>query len=302
MLSPTSKACALLATGTLFWAGNHIVGRAIAGVVPPAGLNTFRWLLVALVLAPIVSKSWRQEWSAIAERPWTMVFLALTGGAMFGTLQFVALNYTAAINVAVINSVAPALIVLASFLIFGDRLSRLQLAGVAISLLGVLTIVARGSLAQLATLTFNGGDLLVLFNMSLWAIYSACLRLRPDISGFGFLFALAVISAIANLPFAIWEHANGVPLQLTWPTVLAIGYAGLFTSELAYAAWTRVVEIIGASRASAFLHLVPAYGVILAWTFLGERMQLFHVAGLALILAGVTLVARKPANQDATRQ
>lgn len=230
------------------------------------------------------------------------MFLALTGGAMFGTLQYVALNYTAAINVAVINSVAPALIVLASFLIFGDRLSRLQLAGVAISLLGVLTIVARGSLSQLATLSFNGGDLLVLFNMSLWAIYSACLRLRPHISGLGFLFALAVISAVANLPFAIWEHAAGMPLQLSWPTVLSIVYAGLFTSVLAYAAWTRGVEIIGAARASAFLHLVPAYGVVLAWTFLGERMQLFHVAGLALILAGVTLVARKPADQGATRQ
>lgn len=293
----TDNAYALLATGALFWSGNHVLGRAIAGEVPPAGLNLFRWILVALLLVPLVRRTWRQEWSVIAERPWTMIFLALVGGAFFGTLQFVALTYTDALNVAVMNSVAPAIIVLASFLIFGDRLGLWQLAGVVVSLLGVLTIVTRGSLAQLTSLNFNAGDLLVVFNMSLWAIYSACLRLRPDISGFGFLFALAIISAVANLPFAIWEHAAGLPLRLTWPTVLSIVYAGVFTSFLAYAAWSRGVELIGASRAGAFLHLVPAYGVILAWTFLGERLQLFHMAGLALILGGVTLVARNPIHQ-----
>ncbi len=297
-----NNAYALLATGALFWSGNHVLGRAIAGHVPPAGLNVFRWVLVALILAPIVRRTWRQDWLEISRRPGTMVFLALTGGALFGTLQFVALGYTAALNVAVMNSVAPAIIVLASFLIFGDRLSIWQLVGVMLSLLGVLAIVTRGSLAQLASLDFNGGDLLVVFNMTLWAIYSACLRLRANISGFSFLFALAVISAIANVPFAVWEHAAGMPLQLTWTTVLSIAYAGIFTSFLAYAAWSRGVELIGASRASAFLHLVPVYGVILAWAFLGERLQFFHVAGLVLILGGVTLVAKNPINQRAPRQ
>lgn len=283
----------LLALATLFWSGNHVLGRAIAGHVPPAGLSVFRWILVVLLLVPFVRQTWRRDWAVIAERPGAIVLLSLTGGALFGTLQLVALNFTAAVNVAVLNSVAPALIVLASLLIFADRIRALQLCGIAISLVGVLVIVAQGSWTRLSELTFNYGDLLVLANMGLWAIYSACLRLKPDISAFGFLMALAAVSAVANVPFAILEHALGLPLQMTWPTVLAIIYTGVFTSFLAYAAWGRGVELIGAARAGAFLHLVPLYGALLAWLLLGERMQLFHVAGLVLILSGVTLAARR---------
>ncbi len=289
----SGNAYVLLAIAPLFWAGNHIVGRLIAGHVPSGGLNFLRWVLVMLVILPFARKTWRQDWAAIRERPWSMVLLAVTGGALFGTLQFVALNYTTAVNVAVLNSVAPAFIILAGMLIFSDRLRPLQLAGVTVSLLGVLAIVAQGSFAKLASLTFNGGDLLVIFNMSLWAIYSACLRARPNVSAYGFLMAVAGISAIANLPYALWEYAVGLPLQPTWSTVGAVVYAGFFTSIVAYLAWMRGVVLIGASRASAFLHLVPAYGAILAWTLLGERLHLYHIVGLALILTGVTLVARK---------
>lgn len=290
---PGHKAYLLLAVATLCWAGNHIVGRAIAGHVPPAGLAVFRWILVVIILVPFVRQTWRRDWAGAAQRPWAIIMLALIGGASFGTLQFVALNFTSAINVAVMNSVAPAMIVLASVLIFNDRIRGMQLFGIGMSLCGVLAIVAQGSWGTLTSLGFNWGDILVIFNMALWAIYSACLRLKPDISGFGFMMALAAVSAIANAPFAIWEHAAGLPLQPTWPTVLAVVYTGVFTSFLAYAAWSRGVELIGASRAGAFLHLIPLYGALLAWVFLGESLKLFHVAGLVLILSGVTLAARR---------
>src|SRR5437762_2955720 len=39
----------LLALASLFWSGNHIVGRAIAGHVPPVVISTARWLLLAIV-------------------------------------------------------------------------------------------------------------------------------------------------------------------------------------------------------------------------------------------------------------
>ncbi|MCL4764862.1 MAG: DMT family transporter [Hyphomicrobiaceae bacterium] len=288
-----NNAYIMLALAPLFWAGNHVVGRAIAGQVPPAGLSVFRWILVFLLLTPLIRTTWRRDWAGIVERPGAVLLLALIGGAAFSTLQYVALIFTTAINVSVMNSVTPALIVLTSVLIFRDRVRSVQLIGIAISLAGVLVIVAQGSWALLAGLTFNFGDLLVFLNMTLWAIFSACLRLRPEISGFGFMAALAAISAVANVPFAIWEHAIGFPLQLTWSTVLAIGYAGVFTSFLGYAAWSRGIELIGAPRAGPFMHLVPLYASLLAWLLLGESLRLFHVCGLVLILTGVTLAARR---------
>ncbi len=68
---------------------------------------------------------------------------------------------------------------------------------------------------------------------------------------------------------------------------------GIGTSVIAYLAWTRGVELVGAPRASAYLHLVPVFGVMLSWLFLGEVLAAYHVAGFVLILAGVTLAARR---------
>ena len=69
-------------------------------------------------------------------------------------------------------------------------------------------------------------------------------------------------------------------------------YAAFFTSLLAYVAWNRGIDLIGAPRASAFLHTIPLFSAVLATTLLGEQLMLYHVVGFVLILAGVTLAAR----------
>jgi drug/metabolite transporter (DMT)-like permease len=221
-----------------------------------------------------------------------MILFALTGGAAFGTLQYVALQYTTALNMGVVGSVAPAFIVAATWLLFRDRLSPAQLCGVMISLSGVLVIVSQLDPSRLASLTLNSGDLIIIANMVLWALYSACLRLRPSIHPMTFMLSMAIIAGVANLPFAAFEHAIDFRLQATELTMLALLYSALITTLLAYFAWSAGIDIVGAPRASAFLHTIPLFSALLATSILGERIELFHVVGFALILGGVTLAAR----------
>jgi drug/metabolite transporter (DMT)-like permease len=289
ILLPTSAAC---------WAGNHVIARAIAGEVPPASLSVMRWVVVALILGLVGPHLLIADWRKLKAKIGALTFLALIGGAAFGTLQYVALHYTTAINMGVVGSVSPAFIVAASFLLFGDRMSLRQLFGVGVSLVGVLAIVTRLQPDVLLSLSFNEGDLMILANMVLWSIYSACLRLRPQVHALSFLFVLALISAVANVPFAIWEYAVGYRLHATEMTLGAILYAVLFTTLLAYVCWNRGIELIGAPRASAFLHTIPLFSAGLATSLLGETLRLYHVAGFALILAGVTLAARPAAPQQ----
>jgi drug/metabolite transporter (DMT)-like permease len=299
--SPAAAVVLLLLT-SLCWAGNHVVARSVGGHVPPAGMAVLRWLIVALVLAPFARVHFSRDWPALKASPWLMLLFGLTGGGLFGTLQYVALQYTTALNMGVVGSVAPAFIVGASWLLFRERLAPLQLAGVLVSLSGTLAIVTGLDPGRLASLSFNGGDLIILANMACWAIYASCLRARPAVHATTFMLTIAVISALGNLPFAVLEHAYGFHLQADWRTLRATLYASLITSLLAYAAWNRAVDIIGAPRASAFLHTIPLFSAVLATSLLGERIEAFHVVGFALILAGVTLVARQPAPAGGTEE
>jgi drug/metabolite transporter (DMT)-like permease len=283
----------LLALATLCWAGNHIVGRFIAGQVPPGGLAVVRWLVTCLVLLPFAAKHLRNDWPALKSGGTAMVLLALAGGGIFGTLQYVGLAYTTALNVAMFNSLVPVCIILANLAIFRESVHWVQLEGIVISLLGVLTIIAKGDGQRLSEFNFNGGDILVIANMLLFGVYSSCLRLKPNIHWLTFTLVLAVVSGIANIPFAAWEMAHGQSLQPTALTAFAILYAGIFSSAVAYAAWSIGVARIGSGRSGVFLHLIPLYGAGLSSLFLGEHIQPFHIAGLAAILTGVTLAARR---------
>jgi drug/metabolite transporter (DMT)-like permease len=298
-LRSQAAAYVLLPLAAACWAGNHIIARAAGGHVPPASLAVLRWIVIVVVVLPFALAHLRADWPKLKSNAGLMLLFAAVGGGAFGTLQFVALHFTTALNMGVVGSVAPAFIVAVSWLLFRDRLSKLQLLGVMISLTGVLAIVSRLDVARLASFSFNGGDLIIIANMMLWAIYSACLRLRPDIHPMTFMLSMAVIAGLGNIPFALGEYAFDYRLQYTGLTLVTLLYSAFITTLLAYVAWNRGIDIVGAPRASAFLHTIPLFSAALATTILGETIEPYHILGFVLILGGVTLAARPTAKQRA---
>jgi drug/metabolite transporter (DMT)-like permease len=289
----TGNAYLILALASLCWSGNHLLGRAIAGHVPPLTISTLRWLLAAAVLYPFVRPHLAKDWPLIRERFGVMVFLSLIGGGMFGALQFVALQETTALNVSVMNSLGPVMIAVAAAVMFRDRLTGGQFAGILISLAGVLVIITKFDTGALTQLTFNIGDLLALFNMVLWGVYSASLRWRPKIHPASFMFMFSLISGVTLIPVMVWEYSTGFVLQPTLLTFYAIAQAVLFSTIAAFMLWTRGVELIGPNRAGVFLHLIPIYSALLTGALLGEPLRFYHVVGFVLILAGVWCASRK---------
>jgi drug/metabolite transporter (DMT)-like permease len=284
----------LLAAAALFWSGNHIVGRAIGGHVPPIGVSTIRWLIPAVLLWPWARPHLERDWPVIRRHWPAMLWLGLTGGALFTALQYIGLQYTSALNVSVLNSLVPVLIVGTGAVLFRDRISPPQLAGIAVSSLGVLIIIGHGSPQALLHLQFNGGDLIIVFNMLVFAVYAACLRLRPPMHALSFIFVFAVLSTLLTAPFAVVEFWRGARFEIDGPMIAAVAYVSIFPSLVAFMAWNRGVELIGANRAGPFLHLVPIYTAVFGTTLLGERLAVFHVAGFGLIIVGVWLASVRP--------
>jgi drug/metabolite transporter (DMT)-like permease len=79
------------------------------------------------------------------------------------------------------------------------------------------------------------------------------------------------------------------PPAPTLEAVAAVLYIGIAASVIAFICWNRGVELVGANAAGFTLHLLPAFGTLLAIAFLGEAFHGFHAAGVATILAGVLL-------------
>ena len=288
----TRFAPVFLALSALSWAGNHVVARSTAGEVPPGTLNLLRWLVVAVLVGIFAIVPIRRD-AAVMRRHWgVLALLGITGGGIFGTLQYVGLHYTTVVNMGMLNSVAPAMLALAGFLIFRDALRPLQVLGIVVSLSGVLAIVSRLDLSVLQALEFNRGDVIIFANMALFAGYSVFLRKRPPIALASFLFALSLGAAAANVPWALYEHLTGYDFVPTPRSLGAVGYAALFTSIVAYVCWSRGVEALGPGRAGVFLHLIPVFNTAFGTLLLGEPVQIYHAVGLALILFGVFMTAR----------
>lgn len=285
----------LLALASLFWSGNHIVGRAITGYLPPYTVAMLRWLLPLIVLWAFARPHLIKDWPNIRKQWKLVLFTGITGGAIFSAGQYVGLQLTTALNVSVLNSITPAAIVAVAAIFFRDRLSPVQLIGILVSSLGVLFIITHGNFQRLQDIDFNRGDIIILLNMILFAVYSCVLRKLPKLHWLSFIFLMAAISAAALAPFSIVEIASGQTFVVSAPTVLAILYFAIFTSFLAYVFWMRGVEKIGAARGGPFLHLIPIYSAVLASVFLGEQLMAYHLIGFLLIIAGVWAASRKPA-------
>jgi drug/metabolite transporter (DMT)-like permease len=282
----------LLMLPPLFWASNAIVGRTVAGAVPPVGLAFWRWTLGALLVLPFALRHLAAD-AVVLRRQWAITgALALLGIGVFNTFVYIGLNSTSVLNSVMMQSGIPPLIVLMTFLLFRDRISRLQGAGIALSLVGAMTLISKGDIGALARLEFNPGDLWIFAAVICYAGYTALMRRRPDVHPFSFLFVTFALGAAMILPFYLGETWSGRPFQ---PTALAIGatvYVALFPSILAYLCFNRLVAVAGPNRAGLCIHLVPVFGSLLAILFLGETLHVFHVAGIALIATGIVLATR----------
>jgi drug/metabolite transporter (DMT)-like permease len=290
----------LLSLPPLFWACNWVVGRAFSAEIPPMAMTFYRWACAALMLAPFAWPRLRRAWPTLRAHAWLFVLLGIIGATLQNGLAYVGLNFTTATNGVILNSFIPVMIVACSWVFLHERLAARQLAGVGISLTGVLTILAQGSLATLAHLQVNIGDLLILVSMGTWAAYTLLLRKRPPaIDTVLFIFVIAAVGALGALPLYIAETHWYKPMTWSGVHVIVVLSVALFSSVLAYLFWNLGVERVGASVAGLFVHLMPVFGVLLAWLFLGEQLALFHVAGIALILAGIFITRRgapRPAN------
>ena len=153
----TPRLAFLMTVPPLLWAGNAVVGRLMAGQVPPMTLNLMRWGLVVLILLPL---AWRalQPLSRITVRWPYLLAVGVLGVGAFNSLQYLALTTSSPLNVTLVAASMPVWMLAVGALFYGERATRRQLLGAALGLTGVGIVIGRGSLDTLLQVRFVPGD------------------------------------------------------------------------------------------------------------------------------------------------
>lgn len=280
----------LLPLPPLFWAGNLVLGRALAGSFPPVSLAVGRWVVALACLLPFVIGTIGAQREALFRARGLVFACGAFGIAGYNALGYLALQSAPAASVAFLNSTLPLMMPLAAFLLGVERVTGRTLAGIAISFVGVTWIVARGQPSTLSGLSISGGEPLVLIAVANYAVYSVLLRRRPaGLDPLAFLAATMAAGLLVLMPFWVWELAQGATIPISPGPIAAVLYIGVFASLLAFIIWNRCVSALGPSVTGASFHLVALFTAALAFLLLGEPVQPFHLVGAALILGGFAL-------------
>jgi drug/metabolite transporter (DMT)-like permease len=279
----------ILSVAPLCWAGNIVLARGVAELIPPVAFAFWRWTLAFALILPFTLRQLARDRREIGRR-WKMMFLlSLLGISSFNTLLYTAVHTTTAINGALIQSIMPAVIVLLSLMLYREKIASRQLAGVVLCILGAALIVLRGDLKTLLAMSFVQGDLLMVIAVSVYGLYSVLLRRRPAIHPLSFLTATFALGAAGLFPAYLAELAVTGPFAPGRDIVLSILYVAVFPSIVAYFCWNKGVELVGPNRAGLFINLIPAFASLLSVGLLGESIQLYHIGGMGLIAGGMAL-------------
>jgi drug/metabolite transporter (DMT)-like permease len=297
----TLGTAALMSVAPFLWAANTVVARYFMGDISPMTLNFLRWLGVLLVLLPLagwVLKPGSALWQpAVAKR---FFWLAALGVGTYNALQYLALNTSTPNNINLVGGAMPMFMLLIGLVFYKVPITRRQVLGTVLSLVGVMVVLCRGDAATLLHLRFVPGDAYILLGSLTWAGYSWMLArpsgepqaIRSDWAAFllgQVAFGLLFGSAFAAAEWALPTLPGGAAGHISWSWALVAGlaYIILFPSLIAQRTWGLGIAKAGPTMASFFANLTPLFSALMSAAVLGEAPQAYHALAFLLIVGGI---------------
>ncbi len=281
------------------WGGNWVAVRYAVREMPPLVFVTARTVLAAIVGLLLVIKL-KGNWKPALKDIKLIAFLGLVGIFGFNLLQSFGLRNTTAINGSLINAATPMLTIVLSKMLIKEKLQLMQLMGILISFLGVVWVATNGSWTILRSLKFNLGDVMILIAAACWSIYSIYGK-KPTLeySAVAVTAYASLFAALYFLPLGLTQYQLKPVHSISWAGVLAVGYS-VSVGVFAQIAWLKGVSLIGPSRASIFMNLLPLSTLAFAALLLGEMITLNQLIGGVFVLGGVyfTTYSRKILKTD----
>jgi drug/metabolite transporter (DMT)-like permease len=291
-----AKAYSALLLACVLWAVSFVATKTALESAPPLTVVALRLLLSAGCFLVWLTMTRRQHpLSALRGYGWRLLLLSLCGGGLHYGLQTVGLQYTTASNGSLYAVTAPITIAILGVLFLRERPTLGKVAGIAVALAGVLTVMG---LDELRSFELGGrvwGDLLVLTSIVLWGVFTVLGKSVTDrLGALPVTAAVTVLAAASMLPVGYWElEQRGASLRtVSLEAWAAIAFLGVGCSFLATLLYFVALQQSESQKVGVFLYTIPPMTAIVASLVLHETLGPRFFVGSALVIGGVVLTER----------
>lgn len=283
-----------LCLAAILWGAQPVVVKAILKELSPVMITFYRYIgISAILLIILFVNNGRNALPPVRHFP-TLVLMGVTGITLNNVLQFSGLQYSTAINCTLVSATTPALTAVLSAVFLQEQMNAVQWSGIMISFLGVLFLVAHGSLRVIMNLSLNYGDIMFFGSQICWAIYSILGRkVMVEISPMATTAWAGLAGAIITGILALWDKST-IITNLSSAGIVSMAYVVIGGGVLAMTWWNNGVKEVGPSQASIFINIMPLVGMIFAVIFLGEHLGWREIIGGMWIILGVYLTTQNP--------
>lgn len=275
----------------LIWGSAFTVSKVGVSELPPLFMALLRNAVATLVLLPfylsVRKKAARQDPGPLPKGK--IFLLGLTGVTFFYSFFNISLTYTGAAMGSLIQGIMPLVIVVPAAVYLKEKITARVIAGILISVAGVLMVGFIGQHDQNNSLL---GNFLMAGSVCCWAAYTLISRSLNQFHPVPLTFFVTLTGTLMLIPFTLFE-GWGSPLPVIssngWMAVL---YLGIMSSAISYILYNQSLQTLTAAQAGNFLNLDPVIGSVIALIFLNESFSTLQYAGGALVLLGVWLSSR----------
>jgi drug/metabolite transporter (DMT)-like permease len=257
---------------------------------PPLVIATYRMTIASLVLIPVASVKSMKGLNRLSRRDIFLVLLSSIFLALHFWLWITSLSYTSIASSVVLVTSHPAFVALISYFLWGERLNKLTIIGIAVALLGVVCINYNGFTFSSQALL---GDLLALiagFSMGAYLIIGGQLRVRIDILTYLTLIYIgaAVILLVATViaGYSLFGYSPSTYIMLI---LLA-----LIPQLLGHSCLNLAIRMVPVTLVSVSILGEPVGATLLGYFILKEMPAVGEIIGGLLILGGIFIVIKRP--------
>lgn len=271
----------------IMWGGTFIATKMVSHVFGSFTGASYRYLVALFFMVPILLVKDPKAFKVTKKQLFQLSLLGATGIFAYSFFFFTGLRMVKASHGALIVALNPVLVMLISSSIGKERISRIKIIGLLLSITGTAIVIARGDLFDLFTM-FTWGDAFMLGCPISWALYTYfakdALKFATPLQASTWAIVIGLAMLLFFVPFETY------PTKVDWTIWLAIVYLGICGSVLGFVWYYEGIKEIGPVKTSVFNNLIPIFAVMFSVVLLDETIHAYMWYGSALVISGVYII------------